>query len=157
MLDLNQLLSMSDDDLLALAGQFGVDTSPFTMGAFPGATLTQFGGPMGLGVGGPQITMSPEVREQVANIFNAQRQTGNEELLRFATTAAGRRGLQMTDTPIMDPLLRNKAAFESQLGGQESSTLLNLNESMRNFLQRQAVEREAGLHARFGLQEGQRQ
>src|SRR3990167_8596285 len=156
-MDIGWLLSMSDDDLVAYAGQMGVDTSPFSLGAFPTSTPTEFGGPMGLGVGAPQITMSPEVRAEVANIYNAQRTKGNEELLRMGTTLAGRRGLNLYDTPIADPLLRQKAAFESELGGMESGALLGLNESMRSFLQGQAVQREQALQSRFGLQEGQRQ
>src|SRR3990167_5597895 len=156
-MDIGWLLSMSDDDLMAYAGQMGIDTSPFSLGAFPTSTPTEFGGPMGLGVGAPQITMSPEVRAEVANIYNAQRTKGNEELLRMGTTLAGRRGLNLYDTPIADPLLRQKAAFESELGGMESGALLGLNESMRSFLQGQAVQREQALQSRFGLQEGQRQ
>src|SRR3990167_8949003 len=111
--DLSQLLAMSDEDLLAFANQLGVDSTPFTVGAFTG--------------------ISPEARAEVENIYNAQRTKGNEELLRMATTAAGRRGLNMMDTPIMDPLLRQKAAFESELGGMQSQSLINLNESLRNF------------------------
>ena len=156
-MDIGWLLSMSDDDLMAYAGQMGIDTSPFSLGAFPTSTPTEFGGPMGLGVGAPQITMSPEVRAEVANIYNAQRTKGNEELLRMGTTLAGRRGLNLYDTPIADPLLRQKAAFESELGGLESGAMLGLNESMRSFLQGQAVQRESALQSRFGLQEGQRQ
>lgn len=189
--DLDLLLNMSDEDLLAYAAQIGIDTSPFTLGAFPSATPTEFagqipdpgaifrGGPQtglpqfaaqreipdirtnislpglsmrpDLDIGIPEVIISPEARRAVGDIYNVQRQRGTEELMRMAREAAGSRGLNLTDTPIFDPLLRGKTRLESELGAAESGALLNLSENLRNFLQQQSLERERATQQRFGL------
>ena len=116
--------TMSDAELLALAGRLGIDTSPFTIGTMPG--------PFGGAAGGNNITLSPEVQNQVNQVYDSQRSLGNEELRRSATEAAGARGLNLTDTPISDPYGRQRALFESQLRGNEAGTMLNMSENRFN-------------------------
>lgn len=155
--------TLSDDDLLAMAGQFGIDVTPFISTSItPESLLEQIGTaprfdqglpsatlpPTELPLGVPEVTISPEAREAVAGIFDPIRARAGEELLRAATEAAGRRGLNRTDTPIFDPFLRSRADVETQLGGAEAGQLLNLSTDLRNFLQRQAEAREEA--RRFG-------
>ena len=157
--------SLSDDELLQMAGNFGIDTSAFQAQLQPG--LLNFGqapgiggnvpgapefGELGLGVGSPEVSISPEARGLVSTQFDAIRQRAQENLLRLATDAAGRRGLGLIDTPISDPLLRAGGQLESDLGGAEAGAILGLNTDLRNFLQQQAVQQEQAQQARFGLQ-----
>lgn len=106
--DLNGL---SDSQLMDLARMFGIDTSF---------------------MGGGNISIDPEVRANVSRAFQSQRDLGNQELYRGAIEAAGARGLNLSDTPIGDPYLRNRALFESQLRGNEAASLLGLSEGRFN-------------------------
>jgi len=133
--------TMSDAELMALAGRLGIDTSQFTIGTMPD--------PFGGGTGN-NITISPDVRNLVSQEYGSQREFGNEELRRGATEMAGARGLNMTDTPINDPYQRGRALFESQLRGNEAGTLLNMSENRFN-------SREAGTLNRSRIAEGARQ
>lgn len=123
-----------------------------TTGAPSGA---QFLGSLGLNVGAPEVTVSPEARALVSQEFNAARQKGTENIRLAAIGAAGRRGLNVTDTPIFDPLLRAQAELETQLGGQEAQSILGLSQNLRDFLQQQALSREQAIQGRFGLESGQ--
>ena len=84
------------------------------------------------------------VNQTVRKQFDVQRQLGQRNLLEAATSAAGRRGLQRTDTPVFEPFLRGSAELESRLGGQEAQTVLGIGERARDF-------KESSLATRQGL------
>lgn len=173
-----ELNALSDDDLLALAGQFGIDTTPFVTtspglvdqigrvptftSGLPTAALERANIPtnlpaargidaLELAVNRPEVTLPEDVRREVAAIFQAQRGAGQEEIRRAAIEAAGRRGLNLTDTPIFEPLTRSIGRFESELRGGEAETLLSLAEAARQLQQRQTEAREQAIQTRFGL------
>jgi hypothetical protein len=104
--------SMSDNDLFSMAQSMGIDPQQF-MGGGTNQNLDMF-------------QIDPAVGDAVSRIFQSQRDLGNEQLRRSAIEATGSRGLNMTDTPIFDPYMRNQALFESQLRGGEASSLLSL-------------------------------
>ena len=110
--DLN---SLSDSQLMDLAQQYGIDTS---------------------WMGANNITLDPAVQQAVSQVYGSQRELGNQDLMRSAIEAAGARGLNLSDTPIADPYLRNKALMESQLRGNEAASLLGL--SQNRYAQNQA-------------------
>ena len=127
----------------------GAGVAPFAAGP-----RAEFRDSLGLSVGAPNVTVSPEARGLVRREFDAARGLASENLLQTARTAAGRRGMRLIDTPIGDPLLRSQALLESQLGGQEASTILGLSTNLRDFLQEQARNRESAIQGRFGLEAG---
>lgn len=104
--------SMSDNDLFSLASSLGIDANQF-MGGGGNENLDMF-------------QIDPAVSKAVSQIYQSQRDLGNDQLRRSAIEMAGGRGLNTTDTPIFDPYLRNQAVFESQLRGNEASTTLGL-------------------------------
>lgn len=157
--------NLTDEQLIQLAGSLGIDTQEFSMNppagvlnfnepvpgvsqALPSAltgalpNLAGFNEPVS-----PSFTVSPEIRDLVAREYQAQRGLGTENIRREAQAAAGARGLSLVDTPISDPYMRALALLESQLGGQEASSVLGLGERYNQF-------REGALQNRFGLLEG---
>jgi hypothetical protein len=166
---------LTDQELMTLARRLGIPTtnitgkvSPlaglidYTKAPYGGATVSpmtlpaaqQFS-PLGLTVGAPQVTISPEASDLVRQQFDAMRTLGAENLLQTARTAAGRQGMRLMDTPIGDPLLRSQAQLESQLGGQEAAAMLGLSTDLRDFLQNQAVAQEEAIARRYGLDANQ--
>lgn len=119
---------LSDTELLQLAGVLGLDANSFLA---PDTSTS--------GEQNPEImNVSPEIADAVSRVYGAQRDLGNQDLHRTAVEAAGQRGLNFTDTPIADPYFRGKALMESQLRGNEASTLLGLQQNYtgqrQNFL-----------------------
>ena len=173
------LENLSDADLLSMAQNMGIETTPFMVapnpilqqlgqvssfgGQLPTASLAgsnipmdigpepQFGENLGLSVDRPEFTLPEDVRNQVALACQGQRELGSQDLRRAAIEAAESRGLNFSDTPIADPYLRSRALMESQLRGQEAQALLGLSERGRDFLQQQRIAREQALQNRFGL------
>ena len=134
---------LDDEALLAFAKRLGINTQDFSSQPLPG--LLNFGQSPGLAEGTPDVTISPEARGLVSTEFDALREQGQANLLRLATDAAGRRGLNLQDSPIADALFRGGRELETQLGGAEASALLGLNTDMRNFIQNQRLSQEQAL------------
>jgi hypothetical protein len=70
--------------------------------------------------------LSPELQAKLGTIYDERRRQGNEELKRFGVEAAGARGMEMTDSPIFNPLMREKANMESQLGASQAQSYLSM-------------------------------
>src|SRR3990167_4541884 len=113
------LEDLSDDQLLALAGQFGLNSQDFMVA--PPAGITDFNQPISASPDIPQA-----IRDLVSREYGAVRQQGQRNVREAAIAAAGRRGLNMTDTPIFEPLTRSFAELESLLGGQEAASILSI-------------------------------
>ena len=107
--DLDQL---SDDELLALASENGIDTEAF---------------------GIPGIEIPQSTRDLVQQEFAPIRQNVLQDLTRGAISLAGQRGLESFDTPIAEPFLRNVALAGSQIGGQQAGRTLDLGVNNRDF------------------------
>lgn len=91
----------------------------FTIG--PGGELTRTGLPIQ-----PTQPLTPEQETQVSNIFGTQRARGQEDIAQFAAQLAGRRGLNLTDSPIGSEVLREQSRLLEGLGALESQTRLAL-------------------------------
>ena len=102
--------SLSDNDLMSLASLLGIDSSAFG----------------GQGQNQDMFQIDPAVGSAVSQVYQSQRQLGQDELQRKAVESAGARGLNMTDTPISDPYMRGQALLESQLRGNEAASLLGI-------------------------------
>jgi hypothetical protein len=107
--DLDQL---SDDELLALALEQGIDTEAF---------------------GIPSIEIPQSTRDLVAREFAPMRQQTLQDITRAAVTGAGRRGLELFDTPIAEPFLRNIALASTDIGGRQAGRTLELGVGNRAF------------------------
>ena len=106
--------ALSDDELLALAEQSGIPTEEF---------------------GIPSITIPQSTRDLVSREFAPVREQMFEELTRGAIAAAGRRGLEFSDTPLAEPFLRSLALGTSDIGGLEAGKTLELGVQNRAFLE----------------------
>jgi|TARA_R110001583_G_scaffold33397_7_gene112707 hypothetical protein len=106
--------ALSDDELLALAEQSGIPTEEF---------------------GIPSITIPQSTRDLVSREFAPVREQMFEDLTRGAIAAAGRRGLEFSDTPIAEPFLRSLALGTSKIGGAEAGKTLELGVQNREFLE----------------------
>ena len=106
---------LTDQELMTLARRLGIPTTNITGKVSPLAglidyTKAPYGGatafpmtlpaaqqfsPLGLTVGAPQVTISPEASDLVRQQFDAMRTLGAENLLQTARTAAGRQGMRL--------------------------------------------------------------
>ena len=102
---------------------------------------TQFQGLQEL-AGQPGLpNLTPEMLGQLQALFGQLQARGTADLERFGKQLAGSRGLNITDTPIADPLLRAQADFLSALFGQQAQQHLGL--------QQQAFQNRLGLFGNF--------
>jgi len=85
-----------------------------------------------------------DVNQTVDTAFEAERKIGQRNLLESATGAAGRRGLERTDTPVFEPFLRASADLESRFGSAKAGAKLGFGERARNF-QEEAFQGRQGL------------
>ena len=154
--DLN---GMSDQDLMTMAGGMGIDTGQFSFQPSPVDTamrdissltpgISQQATPFD--INRDQVSLPEDVRNEVANVFGAQRALGQEELRKQTVELAGQRGLGFGDADIPQRVAQQLAQMETGLRGGESQTLLGLAEQARQNLLRQ---REFGSQ----MGEGQRQ
>lgn len=72
--------------------------------------------------------VSPFQETQLQEIFNLQRQRGTEDIQRLGTQLAGRRGLNLFDTPIGQPLLEEQRKFSEGMGASEAQSRLGLSQ-----------------------------
>ncbi|HLE81481.1 MAG TPA: hypothetical protein VJA25_09330 [Dehalococcoidia bacterium] len=102
---------------------------------------TQFQGLQEL-AGQPGLpNLTPEMLGQLQALFSQLQARGTADLERFGKQLAGSRGLNITDTPIADPLMRAQADFLSSLFGQQAQQHLGL--------QQQAFQNRLGLFGNF--------
>lgn len=99
----------------------------------------------------PQL--SPEVQDLVQQSFAGPREQATLGLRREAERVAARRGLELFDTPVGEPFLRQVRQQGVQFGSAEANASLGLIDQLRNFKQRQAEAREQAQFGRLGLGE----
>jgi hypothetical protein len=77
--------------------------------------------------------VSDEDRALVEGTFQAQRESGNQELNRYATEMAGARGLDVTDSPFQRELGIQKQGLETGLRGAQAASLLDVGNRQQIF------------------------
>lgn len=80
-----------------------------------------------------QLSITPEQRALIEQVYGAQRSAGQEQLDRYASQLAGARGMMVSDSPIGNELLRRKAAMEEQLGGSQAQATLGYGQFQQQF------------------------
>ena len=134
---------MSDDQLLQLAGSMGLNTQDFMVG--PPQGITDFNEAIPT-----TADVSQTIRDLVSGQYNVARGQGQRNVTEAAIAAAGRRGLNMTDTAMFQPLTRSLADLEAQLGASEANTVLGIGQDWNKF-------REGALLNRFNALDTSRQ
>jgi hypothetical protein len=64
------------------------------------------------------------LRNNIQTIYDERSRQGQERLKQFGIEMAGSRGLNLSDTPIAQPLLHEYANFQSQLGAAQAGDLI---------------------------------
>lgn len=145
---------MSDADLMSTAQGLGIDTAQFNTPVSPvDAALRDVSA---LNVDRGTVDIGADVRGEVANIFEPQRQQFLEELRRNTVELAGQRGLGFGDADIPQRVAERLSTGLAGFRGQEAQSLLQLAEQARQNRLQQTQLREQGLQGRAGFFEGQR-
>jgi len=79
--------------------------------------------------------LSPDQQLRVDQVFSRQREVGTRNIQQFAEEQAGRRGLNLTDTPIAQESLRQVQELESNIGAAQAGAELNLFSADRAFFE----------------------
>jgi hypothetical protein len=77
--------------------------------------------------------VSPETKRLVGETYGAQREAGNAELDRYASSSMAARGLNASDTPALREVGLQKSAMETGLRGAEASSLLDVGQRNQMF------------------------
>lgn len=101
--------------------------------------------------------INPEVRALLDQIYAEREREGTEALRRFGVEMAGSRGLNLSDTPVAAPLLREMANLQSQLGASKAQDILGQNaatlqraQALREFQQNLQQQKLSNLFASSG-------
>lgn len=78
---------------------------------------------------GGGLNLSPEVLAMVSQIYDQQQNLAQQQIQRTATSAAGARGLNITDTPIGDPFLRATGESAAAIRAAQAQAMLGLREN----------------------------
>lgn len=76
---------------------------------------------------------SAEDTALVNNIYGASQTMGNNDIDRFIREIAGQRGLNTSDSPILNAAALGKGQLETALGGARSASLLDIGQRQQNF------------------------
>ena len=147
--------TMSDADLMGLASGLGIDTAQFNVQ--PSQLDTALRDVNALNVERGPVELGADVRGEVANVYEPQRQQFLEELRRNTVELAGQRGLGYGDADIPQRVAERLSTGLAGLRGQEAQSLLSLSEQARQNRLQQLGLREQGLLGRGNLAENQRQ
>lgn len=72
-------------------------------------------------------------RANLETIYGTATRRGTEELTRYGEEIAAARGMRLTDSPIADELLRQKAALTENLGAARAASELNYGQAQQAF------------------------
>ncbi len=86
---------------------------------------------------GEAPVVTDDEQKLIDRIFETERQRGMREINRFAEEAAGRRNLNITDTPIASEALKATREFNEGLGAEKAKATLDVSRSGQQF--REAV------------------
>ena len=78
---------------------------------------------------GGGLNLSPEVLAMVQGIYDQQQSAVQQQIQRQAISAAGGRGLNLSDTPIGDPLLRATGESAAAIRAAQAQATLGLREN----------------------------
>lgn len=103
-----------------------------------------------------EARLSPEIQSLVQEQYAAPRAEATRGLKTAAEAMAARRGLELFDTPVGQPYLREQRKLEEQFGSAEAESMLGLTTDYRNFMQRQAESKEGAFQQRGQMFESTR-